>query len=422
MPSDTVNRKWALVAWAIAGACLSALAVDAPGGQAEPGRPQHKMRTMGTAPDGCSDATLRCAIAGTPTFSADGALWLVWAAGGRVSVAKSTDLGRHFLTPVAVSPERVTLDSGPDERPQIVVDRAGRIVVAYAVFTDENYNGRVFTAVSTDGGARFSTPRTITPDGSSQRFINLVLDRDGRIFASWIDKRNVAAARAVGKAFAGASLAFAWSSDGGATFATTRIAHDNTCECCRLGVALAGPGRPAILFRNIFDGERDHAVLTFNRDMTPGPLVRVAEDHWKIDACPDHGPSLAIGRDGIYYAVWFSGGGVRQGSFYARSVDGGRTFSPPQRLGAAERQATRPYVVALNRTVWLAWKEFDGEQTTTLTAVSRDAGRSWTAPHIVAHTKDFSDHPLLVSDGRDVYLSWVTRAEGYRLVKLEPSS
>src|SRR4029077_12384792 len=84
----------------------------------------------------------------------------------------------------------------------------------------------------------------------------------------------------------GAALAFAWSDDG-SRFGDTTIAVDNTCECCRLAVAFAGPGRPAILFRNIFLGSvRDHAVLTFKDNGTPGPLRRVSVHNWKIEACP----------------------------------------------------------------------------------------------------------------------------------------
>lgn len=407
--------------FALAGvAMVSILAVAVVHGrQAAAGAESHH---MGTEPAGCADATLRCAIAATPTFSADGTLWLAWAAAGQVSVAKSVDRGHQFSPAVAVTPKPVTLDSGADERPQIVVDREGRVVVAYAIFKDAKYNGQIFTVTSRNGGATFSVPRSITTDGSSQRFINLALDQDGQVFASWIDKRNVVAAQKAGKPFVGASLAFAWSSDGGSGFTAAHIAHDQMCECCRLGVALAGAHRPAVLFRNIFGGERDHAVLTFNSDMTPGPLTRVAEDHWKLDACPHHGPSLAIAPDGTYHAVWFSGGGVRQGSFYAHSTDGGRAFSPPMRIGTAERQPTRPYVFVFKDTVWLTWKEYDGERTTVLVAASHDGGTTWSAPRVVADTSDFSDHPLLVSDGHQVYLSWMTRAQGYRLLSLEPLS
>ena len=73
-----------------------------------------------------------------------------------------------------------------------------------------------------------------------------------------------------------------------------------------IAVAFAGPGKPVVLFRNIFDGGiRDHAVITFS-GATPGPLYRVSDDNAKIDVCPHQGPSLAIGKDGTYHATWFA--------------------------------------------------------------------------------------------------------------------
>jgi hypothetical protein len=50
---------------------------------------------------------------------------------------------------------------------------------------------------------------------------------------------------------------------------------------------------------------------------------------------------------------------------------------------------------------------------------SHDSGASWGKPHAVAETSDDSDHPLLVSDGRGTFLSWLPRAEGYRLLLLK---
>jgi len=50
---------------------------------------------------------------------------------------------------------------------------------------------------------------------------------------------------------------------------------------------------------------------------------------------------------------------------------------------------------------------------------SADAGGAWTAPKIVARTSDASDHPQLVTNGRRVFLSWMTRADGYQFVPLE---
>lgn len=368
----------------------------------------------------CAEPALRCASAATPVFAPDGSLWLTWAAAGWVSVAHSTDLGRSFSPAVAVNLEPLRLDTGPDERPKIAIDKSGGIAVAYAIFKDSAFNGEVFYTRSVDGGLTFAPPRPITSDPESQRFEAIAFDPEGSLFAAWLDKRKRASARAKGEAYTGASLAFAWSKDGAVTFSEARIAKDNTCECCRLGIAFAGAGRPVVLFRNIFgESVRDHAVTTFADAATPGPIYRVSVDDWGIDVCPHHGPSLSLGDGGTYHVTWFTEGRARQGLFYARSTDGGRTFSSPMPIGLADRSPSRPFVLAATGTVWMVWKEFDGEQTTVNLMASRDDGKSWSAPKALAQTSDASDHPLLVSDNGRVFLSWMTRADGYRLLPLE---
>src|SRR5207244_2767283 len=109
------------------------------------------------------------------------------------------------------------------------------MIVACAVFQDYRYNGRVMVSRSVDGGATFSRPQPITEDATSQRFETLALDPAGSLFAAWIDKRNATPAKAAGKPYAGAALAYTWSSDGGESFPPARMALDNICECCRLG-------------------------------------------------------------------------------------------------------------------------------------------------------------------------------------------
>jgi hypothetical protein len=370
-------------------------------------------------PPTCAEPTLRCAPTVTPAFAPDGSLWIAWAAAGRISVAHSTDFGNSFSPAVSVNREPLRLDSGPDERPKIAVDAAGRVAVAFAIFKDSAFNGQVFYTHSSDGGATFAPPRPITPDPESQRFEAIGFDPAGTLFAAWLDKRTRAGARANGEAYTGAALAFAWSNDAGATVSDARIAKDRTCECCRLGLAFAGPGRPVVLFRNIFGASvRDHAVTTFADPLTPGPIHRVSVDEWDIDACPHHGPSLALGG-GTYHVAWFTLGRIRQGLFYARSTDGGRSFSEPMPIGRAERSPSRPFVLARGGSAWMVWKEFDGEQTTVEMMASRDAGRTWSEPRTVAGTADASDHPLLVANDSRVFLSWMTRADGYRLLALE---
>jgi hypothetical protein len=368
----------------------------------------------------CDETILRCASKVTPAFSPDGTLWLAWMAGGQVSVARSNDAGHSFSTPVQVTREKLNLDWGPDARPKIVVDRNGGIALAFSIFRDKAFNGQVLYTRSADGGKSFSELRPITASNESQRFEALGLDADGSLFAAWLDKRNRVPAQQRGQTYDGAGLFFASSKDGGATYSEARLAQDNTCECCRLGLAFAGPGRPVVVFRNIFEGGvRDHAIVTFSDPATPGEVHRVSRDDWQIAACPHHGPSLSISPAGTYHVAWYTNGKVRKGLFYARSRDGGATFSEPVPIGRPDRNPTRPYVIAGPRETAMVWKEFDGEKTTVNLMTSHDDGATWSAAKTISSTTDASDHPLLVSDGRRSYLSWMTKADGYRIQPIE---
>ena len=368
----------------------------------------------------CDETILRCASKVTPAFSPDGTLWLGWMAGGQISVARSNDAGHSFSTPVQVTKERLNLDWGPDARPKIVIDRNGGIALAFSIFRDKAFNGQVLYTRSADGGKSFSELRPITASNESQRFEALGLDADGSLFAAWLDKRNRVPAQQRGQTYDGAGLFFASSNDGGATYSESRLAQDNTCECCRLGLAFAGPGRPVVVFRNIFEGGvRDHAIVTFSDPATPGEVHRVSRDDWQIAACPHHGPSLSISAAGTYHVAWYTNGKVRKGLFYARSRDGGATFSEPLPIGRPDRNPTRPYVIAGPREAAMVWKEFDGEKTTVNLMTSRDDGATWSPAKTISSTMDTSDHPLLVSDGRRSYLSWMTKADGYRVQPIE---
>jgi hypothetical protein len=368
----------------------------------------------------CNETALRCASKVTPAFGPDGTLWLAWMAGGQISVASSKDDGKSFSAPVQVTRERLDLDWGPDARPKIAVDKNGGIALAFAIFRDKAFNGQVLYTRSKDGGQSFAEVRPITANNESQRFEAVALDADGSVFAVWLDKRNRVPAQQSGRNYEGAGLFFASSNDGGATYSETRLAQDNTCECCRLGLAFAGPGRPVVVFRNIFEGGvRDHAIMTFSDLATPGEIHRVSVDDWQVSACPHQGPSLSISAAGTYHVTWYTNGSARKGLFYARSQDGGRTFSNPLPIGRPDRSPSRPYVLAGPHGTVMVWKEFDGETTTLNLTTSHDDGLTWSKATAVAKTTDTSDHPLLVSDGRRIFLSWMTKADGYRIQPIE---
>jgi hypothetical protein len=369
-------------------------------------------------PSSCQGSGLDCANAATPFLGKDGKLLLAWTGGGVVSVAKSDDLGKTFSPAVKIAEHGKSLDAGSDARPQIVSDSNGNVFLTYAFFKDANWNAQINTARSSDGGASFSAPTPLIEDGSSQRFPSMLVRPDNSIFIAWVDKTLVATAKRGGEKRLGGSIAYSFSVDGGKTFAVERIANENSCECCRIGAALMPTGDPAIIYRAIFPGGiRDHASQIIS-EKGANPIRRISNDRWRTDACPHHGPAIAISGSGKMHVAWFTQGEERSGVFYANSANQGRTYSKPMSLGADGANVSRPYLLAMHRIVYLVWKEFNGSASTVYMKRSQDDGDTWSEPRAISATSGYSDHPLLISRDGKVYLSWLTRIDGYQLIEI----
>jgi hypothetical protein len=214
-------------------------------------------------------------------------------------------------------------------------------------------------------------------------------------------------------------------------FQPETIVNQEGCECCRIGMALNSQQFPVLAYRGIFPGGvRDQAtqVLSFKQNTSQGlptkanegigPIQRVAIDHWKTDVCPHHGPAIAITDTGTIHVAWFTQGSVRQGVFYANSHNEGKTYSNPRQLGNANQNVARPYLLTFGKEVWLVWKEFNGEKAIIFLQHSNDDGKTWSIAQPIAEAAGYTDHPLLIHQGKQVFLSWLTRTKGYQLLAI----
>ena len=397
---------------------LALVCLGAPVLAAESGHQHHTQAGRADCPPG--ETALRCARQVSPAFLPDGSLVIAWSAGGRVMLARSTDQGASLSGLAMVNAAAEAIDESGDARPAVAADRKGRVYVAYALRKDAAYSGTLMLGRSRDGGASFFPPKAVASDKTSQRFPAMMVDGKDRLTLAWIDKRGIPKAKAEGKSYTGAALALAWSDDGGDSFAFEGVAEDHSCECCRIGLALDAAGRPVVLWRHVFAPNiRDHAVMTFTDRHHRGQMRRLSEDDWRVDACPHHGPALAVAADGSVHAAWFTAGTKRKGLFYARALGSDAAFSEPRAIGNAEHLPAHAQILAQGGVLWLAWKEFDGERTTVQVQASRDSGQTWTEPRVIASTADASDRPILTGDGKRAYLSWMTQTEGWRLIPLE---
>lgn len=350
-------------------------------------------------------------------FDRDGRLWIAYKDGQHVAVRASADQGRSFgpVQHVNRVPEAVAADH--DSRPKVATGRDGEIYVTWTQPLPKPYTGFIRFARSADGGKTFAAPVTVhaNRDQIAHRFDAIAVDPAGRVFVSWIDKRDVVAAEARRQPYAGAAIYYAVSADHGKSFQGDYKIADQSCECCRIALAPTPDGKMLALWRHVFPpNARDHAVALLGADGTPAPMQRATFDDWRIDACPHHGPGAAVAPDGMLHMVWFN-------------VKAGKPTVSVGRFRDGKLQAQRPLddpraqhadIVALDdHRIVVAWKSFDGQQTRLSAMLSQDGGKTWQTRQVAGTARD-SDQPHLLQHGGRAYVLWRTEAEGIQVFPL----
>ncbi|MBS0308646.1 MAG: exo-alpha-sialidase [Proteobacteria bacterium] len=350
---------------------------------------------------------------------AQGILWITSkesaGAAQYVVLQKSADGGKTWSAPQRIQSEPEAVSAEGENRPKLAIGSKGEIYVSYTKPLAKPYTGEIRFVRSLDGGRSFSPPITVhtNRDLITHRFDSMIVDRSGRIYVAWIDKRDLEAAVARKEKYAGAALYYAVSDDSGASFKGDYKIADHSCECCRIALALNPAGQPVALWRHIFSPNiRDHALVTLTPDGKLAAPMRATFDDWRVDACPHQGPSLAYGAEGTRHQVWFNVRNDEGGVFYA-SAPAGEGLRTPMKLGSA--QATHADVAVAGKKIVLAWKQFDGKTTAILAKISRDGGDHWHDTEL-AHTSGDSDQPRLLTHAGDILLVWRTQLDGVRVI------
>ncbi|HEV7814160.1 MAG TPA: sialidase family protein [Janthinobacterium sp.] len=106
---------------------------------------------------------------------------------------------------------------------------------------------------------------------------------------------------------------------------------------------------------------------------------------------------LAIGADGAVLAAWTEYHGAL---WFARSDDKGKTFSPPRQVAGSHAQPARGPSLAIgpNRTVYLAWTVGELAAAAIRVTQSADGGAIFGAPVLVGAGTGYADAPKLAVD------------------------
>lgn len=387
---------------ALALICLPLLAGQAfgHGGGKEPAMQQMWQKSLARKP-----------LAAGAAFAPDGRLWRATVNQGAIELAVSADFGQQFSAPFKVNPQPEAIAADGENRPQLAFGPQGEIAVGWVQSLPQPFSGHARFSWSKDGGRSWSAVQTINDDPApiSHRFLALDWGSQG-LTAVWLDGRDKAAARDKLRDYSGAAVYSARFDPVAGRFGANLRLADHSCECCRTVLAHDPDGTPVELWRHVFPGGiRDHAILRLDG---VAALQRASFDQWKIDACPHHGPGMSIDEAGVRHLVWFNQRPAAQWLSYARQQPDASQPEEVTGFGNPEAQAGFPAVVAAGKRVALAWKEFDGRQTTIRVQQSADSGLHWNPPVTLASSTEQAERPQLLRWQQRLFLVWNHPASG----------
>lgn len=388
-------------------------------------------------PEQCINAkkiSVHCGKTPTGTIEHNGRFWVVFEYHNHLYVSFSNDFGASFSPSSVVNEQPEAIYTNGENRPKIQLGLKGEIYISWTKKTAGRFTGDIRFSRSLDSGKSFSSPITINDDGliTGHRFDSMVVARDGKIFLSWIDKRdnqrqnkntrnikkntkNIETKRMKQNG----AIYTSFSENSGISFSNNNKLADSSCVCCRIAMTSTADNAVAISWRHVFPGSiRDHAYAVIDAKGVKQPPARVSKDDWKIEACPHHGPALTEDKNRQLHLVWFTASETRKGIYYGRlNAQSGEAENLVNLSNLPS--ASHPYIINNGKILAAVWKEFDGEKTQIKQVVSVDFGESWSVPLVIAKTGGESDHPFLHANHVETWLSWSTELEGLRLINLK---
>ena len=168
-------------------------------------------------------------------------------------------------------------------------------------------------------------------------------------------------------------------------------------------------------------------VVSTSRDggQTFAESVRVHDDGWKINGCPDSGPSLTE-SDGNLYVAWATEGDDAQPRIQlARSTDSGRSFSAPRNVSRDILDSNHPVLrTEIDGTMWLVFQgraqSANGNWNKTQAYVVQvDSRGNPSMPAAVPGSEDSVSYPTLaLGSGGRMFLAWTQPAGNRQTVML----
>jgi hypothetical protein len=361
-----------------------------------------------------------------------------------IYVAVSRDGGHGFGTPTRVAGDARLAGEQP---PRItLVSRAGRSPAIVVVWTANASDGaRIVSSRSNDEGRTFTPPIPVpgSEAGGNRGWESIATNRSGDVMALWLDHRESASGRrgsapmnhaehqhlAAGQqdGVARAQLSKLWFARLGAT-ESAKALTGGVCYCCKTTIATDATGGIYAAWRHVYDGNIRDIAFTKSSDngrSFAAPL-RVSDDNWVLDGCPENGPTMTVDEARRIHIVWptLVPGATRTGEptlalFYAMSADG-KQFTARQRIPTDGVPRHPQLVVAPSGELMVAWDEqARGSRRVALArgAIDRNGVAKFTKRSIGDGTR--AEYPVLAAVGNDTLVAWTSGSVGQTVLRVE---
>jgi hypothetical protein len=381
-------------------------------------------------------ANANASLAASGQFAA-----LVWSASAKdvtdIYVATSRDGGRAFGAPARVNRTSGEASANGEQPPRVaLVPRAGGDPSVVVVWTAKGPTGtRLWTARSDDGGRSFG-PQTAVPGSEAagnRGWESIATDSEGRVVALWLDHRETAPAKS-GTAMSHAEhmhdATAAQQKDGVARAQLSKLFFSRldtpdsgrpltggVCYCCKTTIAAGPNGALYAAWRHVYPGNVRDIAFTMSADdgRTFTRPLRVSEDQWVLDGCPENGPAMAVDDQNRIHLVWPtlvpSAAPDKEPAlalFYAISRDG-RQFTKRQQLPTEGVPRHPQIAVGSQGEIGVVWDEqLSGTRRVTLAraTVAADGAPRFNRLEISDDTR--AVYPAIANAGSDTIVAWTS--------------
>ena len=355
----------------------------------------------------------------TPWVAASGSFVAVtWGAAangkGDIFLAVSRDGGRTFTSPTRVNSVEGNARISGEIAPRVALMARSGVAdpLITVTWNAKDATTHIRTARSRDGGRTFVDEISLQAKGAigERGWPASALDSRGTLHTIWLDHRAMAAAKAAtdpaqhkgehdGVAMAQRSGLY-YAADG----MPERELFKGVCYCCKTALATGPKGEIYAAWRHVFAGNMRDMGFTMSRDggKTFSPLMRVNQDGWSIQGCPDDGPAMAVDAKGTVHLVWPTVDNEQGVIFYATSQNGARFTTPVRLPTLGGPKPSHPQIaISGDGRAFVAWDESrEGVRRAAIAQIG-----SSRSPDILG---DVTSYPVMAATASGIVVAWTS--------------